>query len=207
MKPCTVPDPFIGDTAYRYTYDAVGNITKIEKGQRATSGSDATTATGYTTLAEYYYDFNYQLRRENNAQLNKTIMYTYYGNGGNRLTRKEYPYQTGDMAPTGTPVTTTYTYGDATWGDLLTGITTPDGTQTITYDAIGNPTSYRGYTMDWRGRQLNYALKGTAMSVYTYDADGLRTSKNQSNGTVSNYCYVNGRLAYEKRGDKELYYV
>ena len=47
----------------------------------------------------------------------------------------------------------------------------------LTADAIGNPTSYRGYTMSWTGRQLKYAMKSTAMSSYTYDADGLRTKK------------------------------
>ena len=42
--------------------------------------------------------------------------------------------------------------GDATWGDQLL---TYDGGSTMTYDEIGNPLSYRGFTFTWqRGRQL-----------------------------------------------------
>lgn len=42
-----------------------------------------------------------------------------------------------------------YTYGDASWKDLLTAF----NGQSITYDAIGNPLSYRGMTLSWGGRQ------------------------------------------------------
>ena len=46
---------------------------------------------------------------------------------------------------------TVYSYDDAEWGDLLTAY---DGEE-ITYDGIGNPLSYRGWTMSWQGgRQL-----------------------------------------------------
>ncbi len=44
-----------------------------------------------------------------------------------------------------------YTYGNSNWRDLLTAY---DGTA-ITYDAIGNPLSYRGWTFTWQnGREL-----------------------------------------------------
>lgn len=45
-----------------------------------------------------------------------------------------------------------HVYGDSEWKDLLT---TYNG-QTITYDAIGNPLTYRdGITMTWQnGREL-----------------------------------------------------
>ena len=75
----------------------------------------------------------------------------------------------------------TYTYGDSTWRDLLTKI---DG-QTISYDNIGNPTSYYNGTrwaFTWNnGRQLVNASSGNDLEdvniSYVYDADGLRTSK------------------------------
>ena len=63
----------------------------------------------------------------------------------------------------------TYFY-DSTWHDLLTAI---DG-ETIAYDAQGNPTSYLGHTLTWeKGRQL----KSFDNNTYTYNANGIRTSK------------------------------
>ena len=54
--------------------------------------------------------------------------------------------------------------------DLLTKY----GNQTITYDAQGNPTSYLGHTLTWeKGRQL----KSFDGNTYTYNANGIRTSK------------------------------
>ncbi|MBQ2866168.1 MAG: hypothetical protein IJE90_06615 [Clostridia bacterium] len=63
-----------------------------------------------------------------------------------------------------------YTYGDDMWKDLLTAV---DGTP-ITYDAQGNPTSYLGHELTWeKGRQL----KSFDSNIYTYNANGIRTSK------------------------------
>ena len=63
-----------------------------------------------------------------------------------------------------------YTYGNTVWKDLLTGF---DG-KTISYDAQGNPTSYLGHTLTWeKGRQL----KSFDSNTYTYNANGIRTSK------------------------------
>ena len=72
----------------------------------------------------------------------------------------------------------TYTY-DSTWKDLLISC---DG-QSITYDAQGNPTSYLGHTLTWeRGRQL----KSFDNTQYTYNANGIRTSKTV-NGIVHTF--------------------
>ena len=52
----------------------------------------------------------------------------------------------------------------------------------ITYDAIGNPLTYRGYTLTWQnGRQLASMRFGTVNIGFTYDVDGLRTSKTVHN--------------------------
>ena len=64
----------------------------------------------------------------------------------------------------------TYTYGDSVWKDKLTKV----GDDSITYDAQGNPTSYLGHTLTWeKGRQL----KSFDGNTYTYNANGIRTSK------------------------------
>ena len=73
-----------------------------------------------------------------------TFTYT-YDNQGQLLkaagdTNYTYTYDGAGNILTASDGTTThsYTYGDTDWKDLLTGF---DG-QAITYDAIGNPTSY-----------------------------------------------------------------
>ena len=123
-----------------------------------------------------------------------------YDPGGNLTSRTEYPYTTGEL---GEPTAVIpYTY-DEVWKDKLTGY----GNQSLTYDEIGNPLSYRdGMTLTWNGRQLE-SLTDEELSVsYRYGADGLRTGKTV-NGEEVEYWYEDGRLLYEKRGtDKEFYY-
>ena len=80
-----------------------------------------------------------------------------------------------------------YTYGDASWKDLLTAF----NGQSITYDAIGNPLSYRGMTLSWAGgRRLASVSKEGLSASYVYNSDGIRTQKTV-NGVTTNY-YLNG---------------
>ena len=181
----------IGDRGYAYTYDKVGNITKITE-KKTASGS-------YGNKVSYTYDALGQLTRENNVDLNKTIVYT-YDNGGNITKRTEYPYTTGTV---GTATKTiSYTY-DGTWKDKLTKY---DG-DSITYDAIGNPKTYRdGMSFTWQGRQMKTAKTTSGTSVsYKYNADGLRSYK-KVGSTVHEYEYFGDKLFYEKRGDIKFYY-
>ncbi len=84
--------------------------------------------------------------------------------------------------------TITYTYSD-TWQDVLTSY----NGQTITYDAVGNPLSYLGHNLTWdNGRQLESFDNIT----YTYDENGIRTSKT-SNGVTTSY-YLNGTQVIEQ---------
>ena len=65
------------------------------------------------------------------------------------------------------------------WKDLLTY---HNGVR-IDYDEQGNPTSYLGSTLTWeKGRQL----KSFDNNTYTYNANGIRTSKTV-NGVLHNY--------------------
>ena len=56
------------------------------------------------------------------------------------------------------------------WRDLLTAY----NGQTITYDAIGNPLTYRdGMSFTWQnGRQLATATKNGVTASYLYNANG-----------------------------------
>lgn len=49
--------------------------------------------------------------------------------------------------------------------------------QAITYDALGNPLSYKGATLTWQGRNLMTYTTSEQRVEYSYDADGLRTTK------------------------------
>ena len=96
-----------------------------------------------------------------------------------------------------------YTYGNSNWKDLLTAY---DGTA-ITYDAIGNPLSYRGWTFTWQnGRELATAAKSGTSVSYAYDVNGLRTSKTV-NGTVHQYVYAGSTLLQERYGTTVLNFL
>ena len=86
---------------------------------------------------------------------------------------------------------------------VRTGKLTAYGSMAITYDAIGNPLSYRGYTLTWQnGRQLASMQLMQMRWEFTYDVDGLRTSKKMTNVDLThNYYYVGSRLQYETISD------
>ena len=89
----------------------------------------------------------------------------------------------------------TYTY-DSTWKDLLISC---DG-QSITYDAQGNPTSYLGHTLTWeKGRQL----KSFDNAQYTYNANGIRTSKTV-NGVEHTFVLDGTKILKESWGSNTI---
>ena len=170
-----------------YTYDDNGNIETIRKNG---------------VLQEtYHYDVLNQLVRADSAAQNKSFVYAYDA-GGNILSVKEYAYTTGAL---GTAVkTVNYGYTDGTWKDLLTSY----AGQTITYDGIGNPLSYRdGLSMTWRnGRELASLTKNGVTASYLYDESGLRTKKTVG-GVVTNYHVINGVLYGEYTDSHRLLYM
>ena len=96
-----------------------------------------------------------------------------------------------------------YEYNNSNWGDVLTSY----NGQSITYDEIGNPLTYRdGMSMTWKnGRQLATLTNGDTSISYGYDSDSVRTTKTV-NGVKYTYAYLNGQLLYETRGDAKFYY-
>ena len=97
---------------------------------------------------------------------------------------------------------TLYTYGDAEWGDLLTAYNGEE----ITYDGIGNPLSYRGWTMNWQGgRQLSSMTKGSDTLSFAYNESGLRTSKTV-NGVTHSYVWQGSKLAADITDAYALYF-
>ena len=157
---------------YQYVYDALGNITEIRNG-----------ASPDELLVSYQYDDQNQLIKETYAN-GEYYDYIYDTAGNLREVKKN-----GESIQS-------YTYDDTAWFDLLTafmeqkiayeGQTYDASNNTVTGTALsGNPVSYYNGTrwnFDWQnGRQLITAEKTEGMTdttlSYTYDADGIRTSK------------------------------
>ena len=170
------------DRSFTYTYDDNGNILSVA---------------GNGKTVSYVYDSANQLVRENNQISGKTTTWT-YDNAGNILNRKEYAYTTGTL---GTVTdTVNYTYGDTSWGDLLTAY---DG-QAITYDGIGNPLNDGTWTYTWKhGRQLASMSDGTKTWNFTYNADGLRTKRTDGTNTYQ-YVYNGDKLSQMTVGSDVL---
>ena len=158
------------ESAYRYTYDANGNITSVNDGT-------------YTTT--YVYDSANQLLRENNQKAGKTWGWT-YDDGGNIRCKTEYAYTTGTVGEA--LDTVTYNYSASSWGDLLIS---HDG-NTIVSDDSGNMLSYGDEkTFIWKhGRELSGMTDDSGTWGFEYNADGLRFYR--SNGTIEYKYYYNG---------------
>ena len=173
---------------FDYIYDQNGNITR--KYDRVTGE--------YTY---YTYDGLNQLIREDDQTQNTTTTWT-YDTAGNILNRKTYIYTTGTV---GTVLTTdTYTYPATGWKDLLVGY----NGQTITYDTIGNPLTYRdGIIMTWQqGRQLKTLTKSGTTNTYTYYASGLRESKT-TGGIKTSFIYNGGQLVKSSNTSQTIYFL
>ena len=167
-----------------YDYDANGNIIRVYEND--------------IQRVRYYYDGLNRLVREDNNYIDKTITYC-YDKCGDILSKSEYALTSAETL--GEPVNTvTYSYTDANFKNAVTQY----GDDVIVYDASGNPTSYRGYTMTWaKGRQLA-SLSGNGKSMsFKYDNAGIRTSKTVS-GVETKYTYLGGTLVSQKTGDEVI---
>ena len=170
---------------FSYTYDNVGNITSV-------------TRNGLTTT--YEYDSLGQLTRVNDPHAGKSTMYL-YDCGGNMTGYLSAPYT---LAPTleGVNETVFYTYGDSNWKDKVTAI----GGKAITYDAIGNPLTYDGWTFTWKaGRMLASMVKNGTNAQFTYDHNGLRIKK-VVNGVTTNYTLNGKNVVHMTQGSHDLHF-
>ena len=99
-----------------------------------------------------------------------------------------------------------YSYGDANWGDKLTAYRGVS----FTYDEIGDPLSYyngRSYTFTWEnGRRLAAATVGANELAFTYNDDGIRTSKT-INGLKHTYHLNGSRIVTEEWNGTLIVYL
>ena len=181
----------IDGRVYYYTYDTNGNIIKI---QEKVNGV-------LNTLQEYQYDkFNQMVCARD---YENHVLYNYvYDEGGNILRESiQSNFDSTDILPSSETID--YAYTDTNWKDKMTEY----NGQTITYDRIGNPLTYRdGMTMTWkRGRQLTTLQTAENSIQYKYDSDSIRTTK-IVNGVVHTYEYLGGLLMHETRGEQAYDY-
>jgi RHS repeat-associated protein len=169
--------------AYSYTVDANGNIRTIKEGS--------------TTQAEYFYDTMNQLIREDSAYSSKSIDYV-YDVGGNLTSKTIYTFTGGVRGAQEDSIV--YLYENA-WKDQLSSY---DG-QSITYDAIGNPKSYRnGLSFTWaNGRELAGVTNNGVTGTFTYNDSGIRTSKTY-NGVTTSYLLNGSSIVRQTQGESTL---
>ena len=153
-------------------------------------------------INRYVYDDIGQLIREDDILKGKTIVYT-YDNAGNISSVKTYALAAAGASPSGSRVLDIYSYSSSEWGDLLMSYNGED----ITYDGIGNPISYyNGFTFSWQGRRLVGATRGSDTLSFTYNDDGIRTSKTV-NGVKTTYYLSGSQILAEVTPSYEIMYI
>ena len=166
-----------------YDYDANGNITNVYENS--------------VLKIRYHYDGLNRLVREDNSDIDKTVVYN-YDKFGNMLSKVEYALSFGEL---GTSVNTVPLEYDS--GASPDAVTEYCG-ETMHYDGNGNPMTYRGYAMEWvKGGQLSQ-LSGNGITMsFKYDNGGIRTKKTV-NGVDTEYFYVGDTLVSQKTANETI---
>ena len=150
LKNITAPQGSI-----EYEYDANGNVTEIKN--LLDTGKNVS----------YEYDSLNRLTKETNLAIGSEWRYT-YDNGGNITKKEEYNPSTGALVSS-----RDYGYGHSYWKDQLTSWGSY-GTSSFAYDDSGNPTKYKGKTLEWEGKRLaKYNESDNCYVKLNYDGNGL----------------------------------
>lgn len=176
--------------SYDYSYDNNGNITKIKQNGKV--------------INKYTYDSLNELKEEYDYVNKFYINYSYDG-AGNLQNKYEQALDPNYGYPTGTQHGNTYEYTDTSWKDKLTKINGDN----ITYDANGNPLTYRdGMSFEWENGRILKKINTSDSSIQmSYDSNGMRTQKTVD-GVKTNYYYDSNKnlIALVKGNDTLLFY-
>lgn len=199
----------------KYTYDDKDNNT-IKKYSYKENGTENTvdfmnqyddkgkiTALGYNGLSQFYiYDNNDQLVRVN-SELDQSYTSTYtYDARGNITSKNIYDHTTDENITSSPKETTTFTYANFGWKDLLIAVNDVE----LTYDEVGNVLTYGDKEFTWNtGRNLESIVDGNNNYSYTYDENGIRTSKTV-NGVTTYYNTRNGVIISQSDGTNTMYF-
>ena len=169
---------------YTYLYNTDGNITSETK---TVSQDNAINSESIT--------YSYENNQLTSAETASTKWTYSYDNRGNILEKNTYALSNGTQTLVAAD---TFSYDNTVWQDELTAF----NNQSIAYDAAGNPTSYLGHSLTWTmGRQLA-SFDGIS---YTYNEDGIRTSKTANNVTTRYYLDGTNVIA-QTDGTNTLYF-
>lgn len=197
----------------KYTYDDKGNI--INKDIIINDASYPSIineydskgrmiASGYDKATEYFtYDDNSQLVRvdESSGDFRRTSTYT-YDERGNITSKNVYNYTPNENITESPKQTTTFTYSNNSWIDQLIAV---NGVE-LTYDANGNVLTYGDREFTWNtGRYLESITDGNNKYSYTYDENGIRTSKTV-NGVTTYYNTKDGVILSQSDGTNTMYF-
>lgn len=168
---------------FDYEYNENGDITRIKQDNQV--------------YAVYTYDSKNQLLTSAEKDTGLYKYYT-YDNAGNLTGVREYTLNPDNMWYGSYIGSHTYSYGDSNWKDKLTAY---DNT-TLTYDANGNPLSYRdGMSFTWvNGRILDSVTVDNTTLSMKYDSNGLRTRK----GSIKYYYDSSNNLIGMVNGNNTL---
>ena len=219
---------------YQYQYDGNGNITSAaetlykfvpyEETQSAAPEASPFTLPGDEAISPeagtwqivssytstYGYDEAGQLVYAADTKTNRAYGYIYDASG-NMCRQAVYDISSGEEVDIGW---TAYTYDSH--GALASSQKTGTGTAPINTvyqtDSMGNPISKTvgttTSTYTWgEGRMLTGITTGSKSTTYTYNADGLRTSKTVTNGTstsTTEYIWGSNGLAGVSQGLRKL---
>ncbi len=176
--------------SYDYSYDNNGNITEIKQNGKL--------------INKYTYDSLNELKEEYDYVNKFYINYSYDG-AGNLQNKYEQALDPNYGYPTGTQHGNTYEYTDTSWKDKLTKINGDN----ITYDANGNPLSYRdGMSFEWENGRILKKINTSDSSIQmSYDSNGMRIQKTVD-GVKTNYYYDSNKnlIALVKGNDTLLFY-
>ena len=219
-KSQTVSDSvnFNGETSLKsnYTYDDNSNITKktlsyskseIISVVNEFNAQSRITATGYENVGDHFkYDKNGQLIYADNQMNSRTSTYS-YDERGNILKINEYKYKNtnhnlSSFDDKNIKSSRTFSYSNDEWKDELTAV---NGTP-LTYDENGNVLTYGDKSFTWNtGRNLESITDGDNKYSYTYDENGIRTSKTV-NGKTTYYNTKDGVILSQTDGTDTFYF-
>ena len=176
-----------------YSYDTKGNITKKDYGNSkvVTNIYDAKNRISSTSyngkICNYTYDANSQLTDVNDKNYSASYMYDCRGNmSGNTINGKA----------------STFCYSNDGWNDKLTSV----NNDILTYDAVGNLLTYGNKSFIWTsGRNLSQITDGSNTYLYTYDENGIRTSKT-INGVTTYYNTKDDVILSQTDGTNTMYF-
>ena len=176
-----------------YTYDDKGNVLTKSYGENNSivntyDSKDRITSTAYAGKTyNYTYDINSQLTAVSGNNYSASYAYDSRGN----ITSK-----------TVNGVTTSFTYANSGWKDLLISVNDTE----LEYDANGNVLLYGDREFTWTyGGSLASIIDGNNEYCYTYNENGIRTSKTV-NGVTTYFNTKDGVILSQTDGTNNWYF-